>query len=441
MTATRILTGITTSGTPHLGNYVGAIRPTVVASRAPGTQNFYFLADLHALIKVQDPVRVQRSTLEIAASWLACGLQPDNDRVWFYRQSDIPEIPELTWFLTCVAGKGLLNRAHAYKAAVDRNRAEQLDDDFGITAGLFMYPVLMAADILIFNAHKVPVGRDQIQHIEMARDFGQRFNHLYGEPSGRQYFTLPEAAIEENVATLPGLDGRKMSKSYDNTIPLFAPRDQLKKLIFSIVTDSRAPGEAKDTEGSALFQLYQAFASAEETSAMRDAFANGIGWGDAKQALFERIDAEIAPLRSRYDELIANPRIIEEMLRAGAQAARERMATPLLRVLREAVGLRDLSKITASAKQAKGKSAAAAQFKQYREKDGKFYFKLSDADGDVLLQNRGFDNPKDAGAWIARFRDDGAVALEDAGEHLEPVAIERLDNVREALRLLSESEP
>ncbi|TXH73224.1 MAG: tryptophan--tRNA ligase [Lysobacteraceae bacterium] len=441
MTATRILTGITTSGTPHLGNYVGAIRPTVVASRAPGTQNFYFLADLHALIKVQDPVRVQRSTLEIAASWLACGLQPDNDRVWFYRQSDIPEIPELTWFLTCVAGKGLLNRAHAYKAAVDRNRAEHLADDFGITAGLFMYPVLMAADILIFNAHKVPVGRDQIQHIEMARDFGQRFNHLYGEPSGRQYFTLPEAAIEENVATLPGLDGRKMSKSYDNTIPLFAPREQLKKLIFSIVTDSRAPGEAKDTEGSALFQLYQAFASAEETAAMRDAFANGIGWGDAKQALFERIDAEIAPLRSRYDELMANPRIIEEMLRAGAQAARERMATPLLRVLREAVGLRDLSKITASAKQAKGKSAAAPQFKQYREKDGKFYFKLSDADGDVLLQSRGFDNPKDAGAWIARFRDDGAVALEDASEHLEPVAIERLDNVREALRLLSESEP
>lgn len=230
---------------PAPGNYVGAIRPAVAASRTPGSQNFYFLADLHALIKVQDPAKVQRSTLEIAASWLACGLQPDNDRVWFYRQSDIHEIPELTWFLTCVASKGLLNRAHAYKAAVDRNRAEGLEDqeDHGITAGLFMYPVLMAADIMIFNAHKVPVGRDQIQHIEMARDFAQRFNHLYGD-----HFVLPEAMIEEHVATLPGLDGRKMSKSYDNTIPLFAPRDQLKKLIFSIVTDSRMPGEAKDTE-------------------------------------------------------------------------------------------------------------------------------------------------------------------------------------------------
>ena len=223
---------------------------------------------------------MQRSTLEIAASWLACGLDPD--KVWFYRQSDIPEIPELTWLLTCVAGKGLLNRAHAYKAAVDRNRAEGEDADAGISAGLFMYPVLMAADILLFNAHKVPVGRDQVQHIEMARDFAARFNHIYGE-----HFVLPEAAIEESVATLPGLDGRKMSKSYDNTIPLFAPPAELKKLIFGIVTDSRAPGEAKDTEGSALFQLYQAFASAEETAAMRAAFADGIGWGDAKQALFD----------------------------------------------------------------------------------------------------------------------------------------------------------
>ena len=258
---TRVLTGITTSGTPHLGNYVGAIRPALAASRAGDVESFYFLADLHSLIKVQDPARIQRSTLEIAATWLACGLEPD--KVWFYRQSDIPEITELTWFLTCVAGKGILNRAHAYKAAVDRNRADSEDDDAGISAGLFMYPVLMAADILIFKADQVPVGRDQVQHIEMARDFGQRFNHVYG----RDYFTLPEAAIDESVATLPGLDGRKMSKSYDNTIPLFAPRGELKKLVSSIVTDSRAPGEAKETEGSALFQLYQAFASAEETAA------------------------------------------------------------------------------------------------------------------------------------------------------------------------------
>ena len=407
MTVTRVLTGITTSGIPHLGNYVGAIRPTVTASRSAGTRNFYFLADLHALIKVQDPARVQRSTLEIAASWLACGLEPDNDRVWFYRQSDIPEIAELTWFLTCVAGKGMLNRAHAYKAAVDRNRAEGEDDDFGITAGLFMYPVLMAADILIFNAHKVPVGRDQIQHIEMARDFAQRFNHLYGD-----HLVLPEAAVEEHVATLPGLDGRKMSKSYDNTIPLFCSREQLKKLIFSIVTDSRAPGEVKDTEGSALFQLYQAFAGADETASMREAYAQGIGWGDAKQQSFERIDAELSPMRDRYDALMQQPQRIEDMLRAGAAAARERHGLPLMRRLREAVGLLDLSTLaeTASENVVKPKSALP-QLKQYREQDGKFYFKLIADSGETLLQSQGFDNPKDAGAWVARFKREGGSAL------------------------------
>jgi tryptophanyl-tRNA synthetase len=427
MTATRILTGITTSGTPHLGNYVGAIRPAVAASRTPGNQNFYFLADLHALIKVQDPAKVQRSTLEIAASWLACGLEPDNDRVWFYRQSDIHEIPELTWFLTCVAGKGLLNRAHAYKAAVDRNRAEQQDDDFGVTAGLFMYPVLMAADILVFNAHKVPVGRDQIQHIEMARDFAQRFNHLYGD-----HFVLPEAAIEEHVATLPGLDGRKMSKSYDNTIPLFAPREQLKKLIFSIVTDSREPGEAKQTEGSALFQLYQAFAGADETAAMRAAYAEGIGWGDAKQKTFERIDAELAPLRERYESLMATPAVIEDMLRDGARTARERLGTPFIRRLRDAVGLRDLSTIASAPKAVKEKSVALPLLKQYREKDGRFYFKLTAGD-DVLLQSNGFDNPKDAGAWVARLRLEGANALTTAGDafaSIDPQAGEALDALK-----------
>src|SRR5690606_30493918 len=284
------------------------------------------------------------STLEIAAAWLACGLEPE--KVRFYRQSDIPEIAELTWLLTCVAGKGLLNRAHAYKAAVDRNREAGEDDDAGVTAGLYMYPVLMAADILLFNAHKVPVGRDQVQHIEMARDIAQRFNHLYGGAGARQYFTLPEAAIEEQVATLPGLDGRKMSKSYDNTIPLFAPRAELKKLVFSIVTDSRAPGEPKDPAGSALFEIYQAFASADEATAMRQAYADGISWGDAKQALFERIDSEVAPLRERYEALIADPARIEAQLRDGARRLREEHATPFLRELRHAVGLRDLSSST-----------------------------------------------------------------------------------------------
>ena len=399
MSKTRVLTGITPSGTPHLGNYVGAIRPAIAASRMPGVESFYFLADYHALVKISEPARVQRSTLEIAAAWLACGLDPQS--VWFYRQSDIPEIPELTWLLTCVAGKGLLNRAHAYKASVDRNRAEGEDDDAGINAGLFMYPVLMAADILLFNANKVPVGRDQVQHIEMARDFGQRFNHLYGA-----HFTLPEAAIEEQVATLPGLDGRKMSKSYDNTIPMFAPRAELKKLIAGILTDSRAPGEAKDTEGSALFQIYQAFATADETVAMRQSYADGIGWGDAKQQLFERIDAEVSPLREHYETLIAKPAEIEAILRDGAQRLRTAHATPMLLALRDAVGLRDLSNAGDAGTQASASKAdvgLAPTFKQYRDADGKFYFKLMLGER-VLLQSTGFASPRDAGQRIAAIK-------------------------------------
>lgn len=403
---TRVLTGITTSGTPHLGNYVGAVRPAIAASRTPGVESFYFLADLHSLVKVQDAARVQRSTLEIAATWLAAGLEPD--KVWFYRQSDIPEISELNWFLTCVAGKGVLNRAHAYKASVDRNRAEEQDDDAGISAGLFMYPVLMAADILLFKADKVPVGRDQVQHIEMARDFGQRFNHLFGG----EYFTLPEAAIEENVATLPGLDGRKMSKSYDNTIPLFAPRDEMRKLIASIVTDSRLPGEAKEAEGSHVFQLYQAFASAEETAQMRQAFAEGIGWGDAKQKLFERIDTEVAPLRERYQALIAKPAEIESILRDGARRLREKYATPFLAELRQAVGLRDLSS-QPRARDASVQKSAPPSFKQYRDTDNRFYFKFIDGNGTLLVQSNGFDSPKEAGQLIAVLkRSDRADAME-----------------------------
>jgi tryptophanyl-tRNA synthetase len=400
----RVLTGITTSGTPHLGNYVGAIRPAVAASRKPGTESFYFLADYHALIKVQEPARVQRSTLEIAATWLACGLDPE--RVWFYRQSDIPEIPELTWLLSCVAAKGLLNRAHAYKAANDRNREAGEDEDHGVTAGLFMYPVLMAADILMFKAHHVPVGRDQIQHVEMARDLAQRFNHLYGE-----HFVLPEAVIDEHVATLPGLDGRKMSKSYDNVIPLFAPREQLRRLIMSIVTDSRAPGEPKPVEGSGLFEIYRAFATPEETQAMHRAYADGIAWGDAKQALFERLDTEIAPMRERYQELIAQPQRIEELLREGARRLREKHATPFIRELREAVGLRDLSKIVETKRQRQTKTTAPV-FKQYRESDGRFYFKLVEGER-TLLVSRGFESPREAGERIAALKREGLDAPSD----------------------------
>jgi tryptophanyl-tRNA synthetase len=392
---TRVLTGITTTGTPHLGNYVGAIRPTVQASRDIQTDGFYFLADYHALIKCDEPARIQRSTLEIAASWIASGLDPE--KVTFYRQSDIPEIPELTWFLTCVTGKGVLNRAHAYKAAVDKNNASGHDPDSDVTAGLFMYPVLMGADILMFKAHKVPVGRDQIQHIEMARDMASSFNHLYGE-----HFVLPEAVVEESVALLPGLDGRKMSKSYDNTIPLFAPAAQMRKQIAGILTDSKAPGEAKTTEGSALFQIYQAFASAEETAALAQAYADGIGWGDAKQMLFERIDREVAPMREQYQALINNPAQMDKILLAGADKARQ-MATPFIRELRHAVGLRALSSgaITQPVKEAK---VALPSFKQYRENDGLFYFKFVDAQGQVLLQSMGFTSPKEAGQAISELQ-------------------------------------
>ena len=427
---TRVLTGITTSGTPHLGNYVGAVRPAIAASRASDAESFYFLADLHSLIKAQDPARTQRSTLEIAATWLAAGLEPD--KVWFYRQSDIPEITELTWLLTCVAGKGILNRAHAYKAAVDRNRADGEDDDSGISAGLFMYPVLMAADILIFKADQVPVGRDQVQHIEMARDFGQRFNHVYG----RDYFVLPEAAIDESVATLPGLDGRKMSKSYDNTIPLFAPRAELKKAVSSITTDSRAPGEAKETEGSALFQLYQAFAGADETAQMRQAFADGIGWGDAKQKLFECIDAEIAPMRERYEALIARPAEIESILRDGAGRLREKYAIPFLAELRQAVGLRDLSQQPRLDAKVAAKSALPS-FKQYRDSDNRFYFKFLDSDGELLVQSNGFDSPKEAGQLIAVLKRSERA---DAMQTPEINVLVPVQDVLTALRQLREAE-
>jgi tryptophanyl-tRNA synthetase len=429
----RFLTGITTTGTPHLGNFVGSIRPSVAASRLPGVQSFYFLADYHALIKCDEPARIQRSTLEIAASWLASGLDPE--RVMFYRQSDIPEIPELTWLLTCVTGKGVLNRAHAYKASVDKNEAAGHDPDADVTAGLFMYPVLMGADILMFKAHKVPVGRDQIQHIEMARDMAQRFNHLYGE-----HFVLPEAVVEESVALLPGLDGRKMSKSYDNTIPLFTPREQLRKLIAGIVTDSRAPGEAKEVEGSALFQIYKAFASADETAALRRAYADGIAWADAKQMLFERIDREVAPLRERYHELISSPQKIEALLLAGGEKARA-VAAPFMGEVRRAVGLRPLGAVSTAASKSKTVKTAAPVFKQYREKDGKFYFKLLDEQANLLLQSQGFDSPKDAALTIGLLQKEGSTAL--AGLHMQVetmagITASQLDN---ALKFFAPAQP
>lgn len=331
----RVLTGITTTGTPHLGNYVGAIRPAIRESQKAGSDTFYFMADLHAQIKSQDPQAVHQSSQEIAATWLALGL--DTDNATFYRQSDIPEIPQLMWLLNCVCAKGLMNRAHAYKAAVDANLADNEDADKGVTMGLFNYPVLMAADILMFSAHKVPVGRDQIQHIEMARDIAQRFNHIYGQ--GNELLTLPDFLVDDNVAVLQGLDGRKMSKSYGNTIPLFLPEKQLQKSINKIVTNLQEPGEPKDPDSSTVFQIYQAFASVEQTAQMREDFAQGIGWGEAKKRLFALINDEVGEARERYYDLLSRPQDVEAILQQGAHKARA-VSVPMLERVREAVGIR-----------------------------------------------------------------------------------------------------
>ncbi len=331
--------------------------------------------------------------MEIAATWLAGGL--DVNRVTFYRQSDIPEIPELTWLLTCVAAKGLLNRAHAYKASVDKNLENGEDPDAGISMGLYSYPVLMAADILMFNAHKVPVGRDQIQHVEMARDIGQRFNHLFGK--GREFFTMPEALIEESVATLPGLDGRKMSKSYDNTIPLFTTAKDMKDAISRIVTDSRAPGEAKDPDNSHLFTLYQAFATPEQEQQLRRELLDGLGWGEAKNRLFQLLDGQLGEARERYHQLMSRPSDMEDLLLVGAKKARA-VAAPFLQELREAVGLRSFVNQASEAASVKKKAVKAARFVSFREDDGSFRFRLLAADGEQLLLSRNFADGKAAGA-------------------------------------------
>lgn len=331
MAKLRILTGITTTGTPHLGNYVGAIRPAIAASHDDSTESFFFLADYHALIKCSDPQLIRQSSKEIAATWLALGL--DTDKALFYRQSDIPEITELNWILCCNAAKGLMNRAHAYKAAVQANEDAGEDPDYAITMGLFSYPVLMAADILMFNAQKIPVGRDQVQHVEMARDIAQRFNHNFSE-----VFTLPEAVIDEDVAILPGTDGRKMSKSYGNTIPLFLPENALRKAINKIKTNLLEPGVPKNPDDSAVFQLWATFASASETERMRREFENGISWGEAKAQLFALVNEELLAARDRYTRLLDEPEYIEATLQRGAERAREHSSV-LIKKVREAVGI------------------------------------------------------------------------------------------------------
>jgi tryptophanyl-tRNA synthetase len=407
----RVLTGITTSGIPHLGNYVGAIRPAINASREAGVESFFFLADYHALIKCDDPDRIERSRLAIAATWLAAGL--DTERVTFYRQSDVPETNELNWLLTCVTAKGQMNRAHAYKASVDANVAAGEDPDAGVTMGLYCYPILMAADILLFNAHRVPVGRDQIQHIEMARDVAQRFNHVFGQ--GREFFVLPQAEVDENVAVLPGLDGRKMSKSYDNTVPLFeGGHKALKEAVARIVTDSKLPGEPKDPEGAHLVTLFDAFADEAQRAAFRADLVGGLGWGEAKQRLVKQIEDHIGPMRERYEALVARPELIEDTLQAGAAKARA-IATPFVNELRHAVGLRRMVALSKPKSDAAVHAKAALPvFKQYREADGQFYFKLAAHDGRLLLQSQAFADGREAGAWVKRFKTEGASALTGA---------------------------
>lgn len=354
MSKKTILTGITTTGIPHIGNYLGAIKPAIDASENPAYNSYFFLADYHALIKCHDPERVAESTRAIAATWLALGL--DTDKATFYRQTDIPEIPELAWILTCQTSKGLMNRAHAYKAAVDSNREagrEDLDD--GVTMGLFSYPILMAADILMFNADIIPVGKDQVQHIEMARDIAGRFNHQF-----ESLLTLPEAQVNEETQLIPGLDGRKMSKSYDNTIPLFVESDELYRLIKLIKTDSRGPGEPKDPDDSTLFQLYRCFASPSETEQMRKAFLEGISWGDAKKQLFEYLDATLTGPRQQYKALMNDLGYVEQILHKGAEKARTEAARRLS-AIRIAAGIRPLTYVAPRAQAEAEKKEKSAE--------------------------------------------------------------------------------
>ena len=415
----RVLTGVTPSGTLHLGNYVGAIRPAIQKSRAEGTESFYFLSDYHALIKTSDPDRVEKSRIQIAATWLACGLDPK--RVHFYRQSDLPETLELNWILNCVTSKGLMNRAHAYKAKVEANEAAGEDPDNNVTMGLFCYPILMAADILIFKANFIPVGRDQIQHIEMCRDIATRFNQMYG--NGEEIFPLPEALIDEDTAILPGLDGRKMSKSYDNVIPLFEGGEKaLREAIMKIVTDSKLPGEPTDPDSTSLTALYDAFATHEERNEFRRKLQEGLGWGEAKVIVFEKINSEIGPMRERYEAYMQEPEKVEAILREGVERIRP-MARALVDRCRNAVGLRAFKPLQAKKAAVKAKKSKAS-LKQYREKDGLFYFKLVNGQGKTLLTAGGLPSGKEVGAHLQSFKASGLGALKGIFCQLDAEATE-----------------
>jgi tryptophanyl-tRNA synthetase len=325
-----VLTGVKPTGHIHLGNYIGAIKPALEMAKVENFQTAYFVADYHGLTKIHDANELRQLSYGVAAAWLALGLDPNKSI--FYRQSDVPEIFELNWILSCFTSKGLMNRAHAYKALVDQNKQSKKDQDFGVNMGIFGYPILMSADILLFQADLVPVGKDQIQHVEIARDIGESFNHQYGPT-----FKLPNFQVQETTAVLPGLDGRKMSKSYHNTIPLFADEKQLESLIKKIKTDSLPPESPKDPDTSTLFLLYKEFASPTETAIMRERFLTGIGWGEAKKELYQTVNQFIAQPRERYKELMANPKQLDEILLFGAEKARK-ISIPFLKEIRQKIG-------------------------------------------------------------------------------------------------------
>jgi len=327
----RILTGITTTGTPHIGNYLGAIKPALNHAENYD-ESYYFLADYHAIIKNSDSKEVSDSVKNVALAWLASGL--DTNKSYFYRQSDVPEILELSWILNCVTAKGLMNRSHAYKAATEANSN---DEDKGITMGLFSYPVLMAADILMFNATHVPVGADQIQHLEMTRDIAARFNHIY-----KKTFELPEAIIQYKKDTVPGIDGQKMSKSYGNTIPLLSSEKQLKKSIAKIVTNSLEPGDPKDPSTCTVFKLYKYFASDELLKEFENDYKEGIGWGDAKNKLFNIINNEMLPLREKYISLENDKNLLNDLLQDGSKKVRP-IAQEMLASIRDSIGIKNIS--------------------------------------------------------------------------------------------------
>ena len=332
----RILTGITTTGIPHIGNFFGAIKPAIELSDSNDAESFLFLADLHAIIKQNDHSAIEDSVKNVALAWLSAGLNPDNS--YFYRQSDIPEISELAWILGCVTSKGLINRSHAYKAAVDQNKGNNLDDDKAITMGLFSYPVLMAADILIFNATHVPVGSDQIQHLEMTRDIAGRFNHIYKH----DLFNLPEAITNDDAKTIPGLDGRKMSKSYNNVIPFLCSEKELQKGVMRIVTNSLEPGVKKDIKDCNLFTIYSSFASNDQIDALKKLYADGVGWGEAKKLVFNDLNAIIEPVRDCYFDLLQKPDYLNEVLDHGSSKVAP-IAKELLEKVRDLVGIKKIS--------------------------------------------------------------------------------------------------